>query len=78
MYTIFSLYKFFYVLAFTHQLCQAVKKSKIDIIGCFIVSFIPVAFFKAEKVLNQRAIMTVVNNEKRLWGFQSLSYMLNL
>jgi hypothetical protein len=37
------------VLAFTHQLCQAAKKSKIDIIGCLIVSFIPVAFFKAEK-----------------------------
>jgi hypothetical protein len=52
------------VLAFTHQLCQAVKKSKIDIIGCFIVSFIAVTFFEAEKVLNQRAIMTVVKNKK--------------
>jgi hypothetical protein len=36
------------VLAFTHQLCQAAKKSKIGINGCFIVSFMQVAFFKAD------------------------------
>jgi len=37
------------VLAFTHQLCQAAKKTKIGINGCLIVSFVQVDFFNAEK-----------------------------
>ena len=60
------------MLAFTHQLCQAAKKSKIGTNGCFIVSFIQTVFLKAACVSTHSAIMTVSYNIKGLGKYQSL------